>query len=52
MSKPIKREEQNKIMRESYLQTQKEAREIKERAGIKSNPILQTSEQYVKNLYN
>ena len=29
MSKSRKREEQNKIMRESYLQTQKEAKEIR-----------------------
>ena len=43
----MKREEQNKIMRESYLQTQKEAKEIRERAGINANPILQNSEQYV-----
>ena len=34
-------------MRESYLQTQKEAKEIRERAGINANPILQNSEQYV-----
>ena len=47
MSKGMKREEQNKIMRESYLQTQKEAKEIRERAGINANPILQNSEQYV-----
>jgi hypothetical protein len=47
MSKATKREEQNKIMRESYLQTQKEAKEIRERAGINANPILQNSEQYV-----
>ena len=47
MSKPIKREEQNRIIRDSYIQTQKEAKEIRERAGVYANPILQTSQQYV-----
>ena len=47
MSKPLNRAEQNKIIRDSYMQTQKEAKEIRDRAGINSNPILQKSKQYV-----
>ena len=52
MSKSRKREEQNKIMRDSYLRTKQEAKEIKDRSGISANPILQTSQQYVKIKFN
>ena len=52
MSKSRKREEQNKIMRDSYLRTKQEAKEIKDRSGINANPILQTSQQYVKIKFN
>lgn len=52
MSKSQKREEQNKIMRDSYLRTKQEAKEIKDRSGISANPILQTSQQYVKIKFN
>ena len=52
MSKGMKREEQNKIMRDSYLRTKQEAKEIKDRSGISANPILQTSQQYVKIKFN
>ena len=50
MSKHINKEEQNKIIRNSYIQTQKEAKEIRDRAGINSNPILQKSKHYVLNI--
>jgi len=50
MSKSQKREEQNRKFREIYLQTKKEAKEIRDRSGISANPILQTSQQYVINL--
>ena len=50
MSKSQKREEQNRKFREIYLQTKKEAKEIRDRSGINANPILQTSQQYVINL--
>ena len=50
MSKSQKRKEQNKKMREIYLQTKKEAKEIRDRSGISANPILQTYKKYLINL--
>ena len=50
MSKPHNRTKQKKIIHNSYIQTQKEAKEIRDRAGINSNPILQKSKHYVLNI--